>query len=232
MRSQARRYDMFIARPAAEIDPDSPTSSSSLILPGPIAPWSDRSMRMVSFAKAPGSWLPACALGSRVDSGPSTVSGQAVPGRNKSLRSAGPSDLVLRVAERAEDPVVETRPARFYGEVRVDVLPDHFPLVRHLENPAVAPLADQRVAVGQPLGARDVGTPEIEQRLVAILPHDRARPRVDLDHPRVRRGMIDSMGPVVEDQQVAVGQRTRIVLLGQWRRTELPGDRARAPIDD
>src|SRR5215472_6664646 len=40
---------MPIARPAAEIEPDSPTSSSSLILPGPRAPLA-RSMRMVSRA--------------------------------------------------------------------------------------------------------------------------------------------------------------------------------------
>ena len=58
MSIQARRYDIFIARPAAEIEPDSPMSSSSLILPGPIAPWPERSMRMVRRATS-GSVAPA-----------------------------------------------------------------------------------------------------------------------------------------------------------------------------
>ena len=50
MSIQACRYDIFIARPAAEIEPDSPISSRSLIFPGPIALRSDRSTRMVSRA--------------------------------------------------------------------------------------------------------------------------------------------------------------------------------------
>src|SRR5262245_39181805 len=41
---------MFIVRPAAEIDPDSPISSSKRTLPGPIAPRLERSMRIRSFA--------------------------------------------------------------------------------------------------------------------------------------------------------------------------------------
>src|SRR5215831_2660973 len=71
MRSHARRYDMFMARPAAEIDPDSPTSSSSLILPGPIAPWLDRSIRIVTFAMVRNSErLSTRAKESLFDSGP------------------------------------------------------------------------------------------------------------------------------------------------------------------
>src|SRR6185369_12196119 len=68
---------------------------------------------------------------------------------------AGAVDLVRCVAERAEDPVVEPRAARLHGEVRVDELPDDFPVRGHLEDAPVAALADERVAVGQPLGARD-----------------------------------------------------------------------------
>src|SRR6185437_13286659 len=47
-RSQARRYDIPISRPAAEIDPLAPINSSSLILPGPIARSPSKSMRKVS----------------------------------------------------------------------------------------------------------------------------------------------------------------------------------------
>jgi len=41
-----------------------------------------------------------------------------------------------------------------------------------------------------------------------ILPHDRAGAQIDLDHPRVRRGMIAAVRAVVEDQQVAAGPST------------------------
>src|SRR5437899_2279631 len=82
------------------------------------------------------------------------------------------------------------------------------------------------------LGAGDVGTEEVAQRLVVVLPHDRAAARIDLDHAGVRRRMITAMRAVVEDEQVAVGQRTGIVLLGQRRAAELPDDGAGAAVDD
>src|SRR5882672_10539598 len=96
-------------------------------------------------------------------------------------------DLVGRVAERPEYPVVQSRPALLEGEVRAHELPHHLAAGGHLEDAPVAALADQRVAVGQALRARDVRAEEVEERLVAILPHDRARARVYLDHARVGR---------------------------------------------
>ena len=69
MSIQARRYDMFIARPAAEMEPDSPTSSRRRILPGPMAPWPDRSMRMVSLATDGRVSLPMVVFGDDVKFG-------------------------------------------------------------------------------------------------------------------------------------------------------------------
>src|SRR2546422_6799838 len=152
-----------------------------------------------------------------------------------SLSASGPAralDLLRRVAERAEDPVVEPGPARFMEEVRVHELPHDLAVGGYLEQAPVAALADQRVAVGQTLGARDVRAEEVEERLVVVLPHDRARARVHLDHARVGRRVIAAVGPVVEDQEIAVGQRPRVVLLGQRRTAERPPDVARAAIDD
>ena len=101
-------------------------------------------------------------------------------------------------------------------------------LVRcHLEDAAVAPLADQRVAVGEALRARDVRAEEVEQRLVGILPDDLAGARIDLDHARECRRMIVPVRAVVEDQEVAVRQRPRVVLLRQRRAAEFPDDRPR-----
>src|SRR5262249_15496678 len=51
--SHARRYDMSMARPAAAMDPCSSISSSSRILPGPIAPSPLKSTRRVSLAMPP-----------------------------------------------------------------------------------------------------------------------------------------------------------------------------------
>src|SRR5215468_2059620 len=141
-------------------------------------------------------------------------------------------DLFRRVPERAEHPIVQPRPAGLVDEVRAYELPHHLAAGGHLEDASVAALADQRVAVGQALRARDIGAEEVEERLVVIFPHDRARARVHLDHARVRRGMIAAVGPIVEDQEIAAGQRARVVLLRQRRAAKRPRDRASAPIDD
>jgi microsomal dipeptidase-like Zn-dependent dipeptidase len=68
-------------------------------------------------------------------------------------RAAGALDLFGRVAERAEDPVVQPGSAGLHEEVRVDVLPHDVAVRRDLEDPPVASLADERVAVREPLRA-------------------------------------------------------------------------------
>src|SRR5437763_16086880 len=60
-------------------------------------------------------------------------------------------DLVRRIAERAEHPVIQPRPALLEGEMRAHELPHHLAAGGHLEEAPVAALADQRVAVGQAL---------------------------------------------------------------------------------
>src|SRR5262247_4301007 len=156
----------------------------------------------------------------------------AVSARAQRSGAARALDLFRSVAERAEHPVVQPRLAGLVDEVRAHELPHHLAAGGYLEDASVAAFADQRVAIGQALRARDVGAEEVEERLVAILPHDRARARVYLDHARVRRGMIAAVGPIVEDQEIAAGQRARVVLLSQRRTAERPGDRAGAPLDD
>ena len=86
MLDQARRYDIFMARPAAEIDPDSPTSSRKRILPGPIALRSDRSIRMVSFA-----------TGGSISSPARRAAGRLGPWRGLSPRSPEEAQLGLIV---------------------------------------------------------------------------------------------------------------------------------------
>ena len=129
-------------------------------------------------------------------------------------RPAGSVDLFRRITEGAKDPVVEPGPSGFLEEMRADIFPHDVALARHLEDAAVTAFADQRVAVGEPLRTRDVRAEELEERLVGILPDDRVGARINLDHAREGRGMVDAVGAVVEDQDVAVGQRARVVLSG------------------
>src|SRR6266568_5865444 len=140
-------------------------------------------------------------------------------------------DLVLGVAEGAEYAVVEPGPTARLGKVRVDVFPDDLAGMRHLEQTTVYALADQRVAVGQALRPGNVGAEEIEQRRVGIFPDDRVAARIDLDDPREGSGVVAPVGPVVEDQDVAVGQWARVVLLGERRAAELPDDVAGGALD-
>ena len=106
--------------------------------------------------------------------------------------------------------------------MRIHVLPHDLPVQRNLEDAAAAALADQRVAVGQALRAPDVRAEEVEERLVVILPDDASRVWVDLDDARVGRRMIAAVRPVVEDQEMAVLERARVVLLSEGRAAELP----------
>src|SRR5262245_22723992 len=73
------------------------------------------------------------------------------------LRPARRVDLLRRRAKSAKDPVVEPGPARLLKEMRADIVPHDLTVAGDLEDAAEAALADQRVAVGEPLRARNVG---------------------------------------------------------------------------
>src|SRR4029077_7504872 len=86
-----------------------------------------------------------------------------------------PLDLRRRIPEGAEDPVVHAHRARLAVKVRAHVLPHYLAVRGDLEDTAAAALADQGIAVGQSLRARDVRAEEVEGRLVAVFPYDGAR---------------------------------------------------------
>src|SRR5204863_169352 len=79
-------------------------------------------------------------------------------------------------------------------------------------------------AVGKALRPGNIRAEELEQRGVGVLPDDLAGARIDLDYPREGLRAIASVGAVVEDQDIAVGQGPRVVLLRQWRAAKLPND--------
>src|SRR5215510_2038676 len=141
----------------------------------------------------------------------------------------GPGNLVSVVTEGAEDQVAlrvgrpgKERPAK----KRIDVLPDDLSVLGDLEEAAEGRLADECVAVGQALRVAHAWREEVPRRSILILPYDLVRGRIDLDGPRKRHRVIETMGAVVENQDVAVVQRRRRMLAGDRRRTELPQDLA------
>src|SRR5919106_5274498 len=149
---------------------------------------------IVAWGVGPGRTTAAMLTTPRSVSKPGSVSRPGCVSNNTSLTSGlrlrssrppGALDVLRRIAERAEHPVVQPGPARLHEEVRADVLPDDLPVGRHLEDPSVAALADERVAVRQPLGTRDVRAEEVEERLILVFPHDCLCAGIDLDHPGV-----------------------------------------------
>ena len=115
--------------------------------------------------------------------------------------------------------------------MRAHVLPHYLAVARDLEGAPVASLTDQRIAVRQSLRARNVGTEEFEERLIGVLPDDRARAWVHLDDARERGRVIAAVRAVVEDEDVPSGQRPRIVLLREGWAAELPDDLPRGSLD-
>src|SRR3954454_15159540 len=80
--------------------------------------------------------------------------GASNDGRNGNNSWSGPPrlvDLRLGVAKGAEDPIVEPGASGLLEEVRADIFPHDFATLRHLEEAAVAALANQRIAIGESL---------------------------------------------------------------------------------
>src|SRR5262249_13852913 len=82
--------------------------------------------------------------------------------------------------------------------VGVNILPDNVSIRRDLEDAPRSPLADQRVAVWQPLRATDAVAVEGARRCTAVLPGDSIGLGVHLKNS----GVIDapSVGAIVEEE--------------------------------
>jgi len=105
-------------------------------------------------------------------------------------------------------------------------LPDHVAVGSHLEEPRATALTDQRVPAGEPLGAGDVRAVERLLRRPDVLPLDRLRQRVHLDHPRVA-----PFGAVIEDEDVPVVEHVWLVLAVEGSGPPRPDDLAARPVD-
>ena len=83
---------------------------------------------------------------------------------------------------------------------RIDELPNDLVLRRDLEDAAVITLRDQRVAVGQALGAGDERAEEVGDRAVRVLPDDFLRCDIDVDDAGRWEGAPELVRAVIEDR--------------------------------
>ena len=119
-----------------------------------------------------------------------------------------------------------------FEEMGADVFPDDLVFGSNLEYTPEHSLSDESVAVGKATGARDVGTEEVVERSVGVGPDDFAAGGGYFYDARVGQGMALSVGAVVEDEDVAVFEHARVVLLSQGVVVELPCPPARNLIYD
>ena len=108
-------------------------------------------------------------------------------------------------------------------EMRVDVFPDDFLFGSDLEDAPEHSLGNERVAVGEATGTGDVGTEEVVEGCVGVGPDDFAGGGGYFYYAGVGQGMVLAVGAVVEDEDVAVVEHARVVLLGQGVVVDLPG---------
>src|SRR6266852_5785858 len=145
--------------------------------------------------------------------------------------SHGPccGDLFRRVAVGAEDDV--RLGVGGTTKVGIHVFPDRLALRGDFEETAEGCLIDQRIPVRQPLRVTHTRREEIRDRVVLIRPHDFVRRRIDLDDPPKWQRIVEAVNAVVEDENVAVRQRSRSMLARKYWRAELPDDPACCSID-
>src|SRR5215831_6706868 len=112
----------------------------------------------------------------------------------------GSGHLVGAVPERPEDqvPLRVGRPGKERpAEKRIDVLPDDLAVLGDFEQASEGRLADECVAVWEALRIAHARREEVPRRSILILPDDLVRRRIDLDDPRKRHRVIETMRAVV-----------------------------------
>ena len=107
-------------------------------------------------------------------------------------------------------------------EVGIGVLPDNLLIWRHLEHTSPVAFSNQCVTVGETLRTRDGGAKKFPHRRVTIFPDDLAALWGDLNYTRVDKGIEAPIDPIIEDENVAVGQERWIMLTTQDLITDLP----------
>src|SRR5215468_2232165 len=114
---------------------------------------------------------------------------------------------------------------------RGHVFPDDLSFFGNFEETAEGGLSDQCVAVRQSLRVAHAGREKIPGRLILVLPYDLVRRWIDLDHPRIRHRVVETVRPIIEYQDVAVLQQRRPMLSGNCGPAEFPDNFSRLAGD-
>jgi hypothetical protein len=134
----------------------------------------------------------------------------------------GAGDLICVVTKSPEDEVARNgrRPGK-KGPAKegIDVFPDNLSVFGDFEEAAEGRLADQGIAVRQALSVAHAWREKVPNRSVLIRPYDLVRRWINLDHPRKRHRVIQTMNSVVENENVAVPQQGWRMLAGECGRT-------------
>ena len=153
-------------------------------------------------------------VGRRVTSGWKTCP-RATPGAARSDRpfcfiAGGQRRSLPAYNEGAKDPVVEPGASGLLEEIRADVLPHDLdprasPRKCGRDSPRRSACCRWRAAARPKM----YGLKNSKSDWSAYSQTIALGARIDLDHAREGRRMVDAVGAVVEDQDVAVGQRAR-----------------------
>jgi len=117
------------------------------------------------------------------------------------------------------------------SKVRIHVFPNNVAFGRNLEKTAKPTFVDESVAVQQSPSISNSRTEKIRYNFFLKFPHNILRRRIDFEHAREWKCVVQPMGSVIEDQYMAIFEKIRRMLAGKWRSTKLPGDCSVLAVD-
>src|SRR6516165_10600792 len=103
-------------------------------------------------------------------------------------------DLLCAVTKRPEDLVGFS--VRRSTKEGIDVLPDNLSVSGDFEKASEGSLIDQRVAVKQALSIAHAWREKVRNRPILVGPDDFVGRWIDLDHPRKRQRIVETMNSV------------------------------------
>src|SRR5262245_576983 len=115
--------------------------------------------------------------------------------------ASSPRDLLFAITDRPKHLIALRRwgtAEEGFAKKRVHVFPDDFSFFGNFEEAAERGLSDQCVAVRQALSVAHAWREEIPSRLVLVLPYNLVCGWIDLDHPRIRHRVIETVRPIIE----------------------------------
>src|SRR6266849_2828034 len=114
-------------------------------------------------------------------------------------------DLFIGIAVYAKHIVVlRFRSFALGTEIGIHVLPNNITRRCNLEKASKPPVVDQRIPVRQALSVGDARTEKIRRNTLLVFPHNVVCSRIYLYDSRKRKALIQTVGAVVKNENIAV----------------------------